>query len=115
MRRSWRRRTLLRRRWELTVDAGDRNVQARRPARHQDRPAGDHGAVGCLGDRREVAFKDIDNDTDPVTYVVAIVGIEEKAAKPRDGARWGECQVTLVLEETRAGRDRDAAGWVRAR
>ncbi len=94
----------LRRRWELTVDAGDRNVRSgtaswtRRPGGRRSRRCGMPGSWG-----RRSTFKDIDNDTDPVTYVVAIVGIEEKAAKPADSARWGASTVTLVLEESSPG------------
>ena len=93
----------LRRRWELTVDAGDR--RAKRDGQ-LDAKTG-RQAITALWDAWElgttVTFKDIDNDTDPVTYVVAIVGIEEKVAKPADSARWGESAVTLVLEESSPG------------
>jgi hypothetical protein len=92
-----------RRRWELTISASDRN-----PRRD--------GQLSALTGRQTiqalwaawatgapVTFKDIDNDTDPVTYTVEIVDIEEKAAKPSDAARWGESVVTLTLEEVAAG------------
>jgi hypothetical protein len=46
-----------------------------------------------------------------VTYLVTIAGMEEKAAKPADGARWGESTVTLMLEEGVAGAIAAPAGW----
>ncbi len=94
---------VLRRKWELTIDAGDRNI---RRDGQVDAKTG-RQAITALWDAWElgtsVTFKDIDNDTDPVAYIVAIVGMEEKAAKPADGARWGESTVTLILEETAPG------------
>jgi hypothetical protein len=90
---------VLRRRWELTVDAGDRNV---RRDGQVDTKTG-RQAITALWDAWEVGteldFKDVDNDSDPVTYLVSIAGIEEKAGKPSDAGRWGESTVTLVLEE----------------
>jgi hypothetical protein len=90
---------VLRRRWELTIDAGDRTV---RRDSQLDAKTG-RQAIGALWDAWELGteldFKDIDHDTDLVTYLVSIAGIEEKAHKPSDAARWGESQVTLVLEE----------------
>ena len=71
-------------------------------------------AIAALWDAWElgtaVSFKDIDHDADPVTYLVAIVGMEEKAAKPADGARWGESTVTLILEESAPAGGGSAAG-----
>jgi hypothetical protein len=94
---------LLRRRWELTIDAGDGNV-TRSGAR--DAKTG-RQAIAALWEAWEsgaaVSFKDVDNDAEPVSYVVAIVGMEEKAAKPADAGRWGESTVTLVLEESAPG------------
>ena len=97
------REKLLRRKWELTIDAGDRRVKR---DGQQDAKTG-RQAIAALWDAWEtgagVNFKDIDNDSDPVTYLVSIVGMEEKAAKPADGARWGESTVTLTLEEGAPG------------
>jgi hypothetical protein len=97
------REATLRRRWEITIDAGDRNVKR---DGQLDAKTG-RQAITALWDAWELGteldFKDIDNDSDPVTYLVQIVGIEEKAAKPADGARWGESTVTLVLEESTSG------------
>jgi hypothetical protein len=102
---------LLRRRWELTISASDRNV--RRDGQLDARTG--RQAIAALWDAWElgttVSFKDIDNDSDPVTYVVAIAGIEEKAARPADGARWGESTVTLVLEESAPGVAAAPAGF----
>jgi hypothetical protein len=90
---------VLRRRWELTVEASDRNVTRSGAA---DAKTG-RQAITALWDAwelgTEVNFKDVDHDADPVTYLVSIAGIEEKAAKPSDSARWGESTVSLVLEE----------------
>jgi hypothetical protein len=97
------REATLRRRWEITIDAGDRNV---RRDSQLDTKTG-RQAISALWDAwepgTELDFKDIDHDTDPVTYLVQIAGIEEKAARPADGARWGESTVTLILEESTAG------------
>ena len=74
---------MLRRRWELTIDAGDGNVKR---DGQRDAKTG-RQAIAALWDAWElgtaVTFKDIDNDTDPVTYVVAIVGMEEKGRQAR--------------------------------
>jgi hypothetical protein len=90
---------VLRRKWELSVSASDRNV---RRDGQVDAKTG-RQAIAALWDAWELGteldFKDLDHDADPVTYLVRIVGMEEKAAKPADGARWGESLVTLVLEE----------------
>jgi hypothetical protein len=94
---------LLRRKWELTVDAGDRTV--RRDG--QVSVLTGRQAITALWDAWELGteldFKDIDHDTAPVTYLVRITGIEEKAVKPSDAARWGESQITLILEESSPG------------
>jgi hypothetical protein len=101
---------LRRRRWELTIDAGDGNVTR---AGGKDTKTG-RQAIQALWDAWElgttVAFKDVDNDADPTAYVVEIAGIEEKAAKPSDGARWGESTVSLVLEEASPGATGTAPG-----
>ena len=46
-----------------------------------------------------LTFKDVDNDTNAVDYSVRIEEIEEKAAKPADGARWGQSTVALTLAQ----------------
>jgi microcystin-dependent protein len=90
---------VLRRRWELTISASDRNVTR---DGQLDAKTG-RQAIAALWDAWELGteldFKDVDNDTDPVTYLVTISGLEEKAGKPSDAARWGESTVMLVLEE----------------
>ena len=101
---------LLRRRWELTVDGGDRTV--RRDG--QAATLTGRQVITALWDAWELGtelnFKDIDHDAGPVTYLVRIVGIEEKAIKPGDAARWGESQITLTLEESNTGLAAEAGG-----
>ena len=89
----------LRRRWEITLGAGDREV---RRDGQLDAQTG-RQKIASLWNAWEsggaVSFKDIDNDADPVTYSVRIVDIEERAPRPADAGRWGESVVTLTLEE----------------
>jgi hypothetical protein len=88
-----------RRRWELTIDAGDRGVRRdgqldSQSGRQKSTALWDAWELGT-----SVVFKDIDNDTDPVDYTVTIESIEEKTARPADSARWGESQIALTLVE----------------
>ncbi len=88
-----------RRRWELTVDAGDRNV---RRDGQLDNQTGRQKIV-ALWDaweaRATLIFRDVDNDTDPVDYRVRIEEIDESVTKPSDAARWGESRVAITLAE----------------
>jgi hypothetical protein len=88
-----------RRRWELVIAAGDRRL---RRDGQLDSQTG-RQKIAALWDaweaRTTLAFKDIDNDTDPVDYSVRIEEIEESAAKPNDSSRWGESRVALTLAE----------------
>lgn len=88
-----------RRRWELVIAAGDRRV---RRDGQLDAQTG-RQKIAALWDaweaRATLAFKDIDNDADPVDYSVRIEEIEESAAKPNDAGRWGESRVALTLAE----------------
>ena len=81
------------------MDARDRGV------RRDSEVDGQSGRqkIAALWDAWEVrtplAFTDVDNDADTVTYRVVIEEIEEKAAKPSDAGRWGESVVALTLAE----------------
>ena len=77
------------RRWELAIDARDGKV------RRDGGKAGNTGRqdIAAVWDAWELgtplAFEDIDNDSEPVTYSVLVEEIEEKSGKPGDAGRWG--------------------------
>jgi hypothetical protein len=99
-----------RRRWEITIGASDR--QPRRDG--QVSALTGRQLITALWDAWEsgapLSFKDIDHDSDPVSYTVEIVDIAEKAPKPADSGRWGESVVALVLEESATGQTPIVAG-----
>ena len=88
-----------RRRWELTIDAGDRQV--RRDSSLD--PQSGREKIAALWDvwelRQTLIFRDIDNDSDPVDYAVRIEEIAETTTRPSNAARWGESRVELTLAE----------------
>jgi hypothetical protein len=88
-----------RRRWEVTIDAGDRNV--RRDSTID--PQTGREKIAALWDawalQQTLPFQDIDNDSAPVAYAVRIEEIAEMATRPSDAARWGESRVELTLAE----------------
>ncbi|MGH2618871.1 MAG: hypothetical protein ACRDJC_26885, partial [Thermomicrobiales bacterium] len=88
-----------RRRWEITVSAGDRRV---RRDGQVDSQTG-RQKIAALWDaweaRATLDFLDVDNDAETVTYKVRVEEIEESVTKPNDAARWGESRVALTLAE----------------
>lgn len=86
-----------RRRWELVIDAGDRSIRRDSQVDSQSGRQKIAALWAAWQARTTLVFKDVDNDTDAIDWSVRIEEIEEKVAKPSDGARWGESQVALTL------------------
>ena len=88
-----------RRRWELVVDAGDRRVQRDGQLSGQTGRQAIDALWSAWASGSILVFKDVDNDANAVDVQVRIEEIEEKAAKPADGARWGQSTVALTLAQ----------------
>jgi hypothetical protein len=88
-----------RRRWELVVDAGDRRVKRDGQLDSQTGRQAIDALWSAWAGGAVLDYLDVDNDTNAVTYKVRIEEIEEKAAKPADGARWGQSTVALTLAQ----------------
>ena len=89
--------TARRRRWTLTVVAGD--GQPRRDGTRQPRTG--RQLAADLWTAWETAtslpFRDIDGDATGRIHQVRITAIAEETAKPADAGRWGESLLTLTL------------------
>ena len=88
-----------RRRWEVAVRCGDREVgrDGAVLARDGRQLAADLWAVWEAG--ATVTLRDIDHDATGRTHNVRLASIREETSRPADAGRWGESVVALGLVE----------------